>query len=102
LGEVCFLDPDTLAFKQVNAAAQRSLGLNPAQLKKMSLLELIAVPTPSEVKALVEALIARGEKETTLTAQLRTNDAIRSVQISLRLFAEEDPPLLMAAWRAAA
>jgi two-component system CheB/CheR fusion protein len=45
LGEVCFLDPDTLAFKQVNEAAQRGLGYSQAQLAKMSLLELIEAPT---------------------------------------------------------
>jgi PAS domain S-box-containing protein len=99
LGEVCFLDPDTLAFKQVNEAAQRGLGYSPSQLAKMDLLELIETPTADVVKARLEALIAGDEDEVALSARLRAQDAVRPVELSFRYFSKEVPPVVMATLR---
>jgi two-component system CheB/CheR fusion protein len=99
LGEVCFLDPDTLAFKQVNEAAQRGLGYSQSQLAKMDLLELIETPAPEVVKARLDALIAGDEDEVALSARLRAQDAVRPVELSFRYFSKEVPPVVMATLR---
>jgi two-component system, chemotaxis family, CheB/CheR fusion protein len=99
LGEICFLDPDTLAFKQVNEPAQRGLGYSQAQLTNMSLLELIEAPGTEVVKTRLEALLAGDEDEVVLPVRLRTQDATRPVALSFRYFSKEVPPVLMATVR---
>ncbi|WP_426000413.1 CheR family methyltransferase [Caulobacter sp. DWR1-3-2b1] len=99
LGEICFLTPDTLAFRQVNQAARRGLGYSQAQLTKMNLLELIEAPDRQDLKTRLETLVAGGEDEIVFSTSLRTQDASRAVQMAFRYFAKEVPPMLMATLR---
>jgi two-component system CheB/CheR fusion protein len=99
LGELCFLDPDTLAFKQVNEPAQRGLGYSQAQLANMTLLELIEAPGSEVLRARLDVLLAGDENEVVVPARLRTQEAIRPIALSFRYFSKEVPPVLMATFR---
>jgi len=96
LGEICFLTPDTLEFRQVNQAARRGLGYSQGQLTKMSLLELLQPPERTALKARLEALVSGSEDEIALSTSLRIQDASRPVEMKFRYFAKEVPPVLMA------
>jgi two-component system CheB/CheR fusion protein len=99
LGEICFVDPDTLALKQVNEPAQRGLGYSQAQLTNMNLLELIEAPGTEVVKTRLEALLVGDEDEIIMPVRLRTQDRVRPVTLSFRYFSKEIPPVLMATFR---
>jgi two-component system CheB/CheR fusion protein len=96
LGEICFLDPDTLAFKQVNEPAQRGLGYSQAQLANMNLLELVEGPGTDVLRARLEALFAGDEEQVVLPVGLRTQEGVRPTKLSFRYFSKEVPPVLMA------
>jgi two-component system CheB/CheR fusion protein len=99
LGEICFVDPDSLAFKQVNEPAQRGLGYSQAQLANMNLLELVEAPGTEVLRTRLEALLAGDEEEVVLPLRLRTQEGVRPITALFRYFSKEVPPVLMVTFR---
>ncbi|MGR4863941.1 CheR family methyltransferase [Caulobacter sp. LARHSG274] len=95
LGETYFVDPDTLAFKQANEIGLRELGCSQAQLAKMTLLDLITETKPEAIRAKLAPLIDGRTDEAVLAATLRSAEGERSVELRLRRFPQEVPPILM-------
>jgi two-component system CheB/CheR fusion protein len=99
LGEVYFLDPETLAFRQVNETGQRKLGYSQTQLGTMTLVELAEDVEAAKLSAQVAPLIDGQIDELVVSASLRGQDTARRVDLHLRYFADEVPPVMMATVR---
>jgi two-component system CheB/CheR fusion protein len=102
LGETYFVDPDTLAFRLVNEVGLRELGYGQAQLAKMTLLDLITDVEPEAIRAELAGLAGSRTDEVVLAARLRAADGERAVELRLRLFPREVPPVLMVTVRGGA
>ncbi|NKC31050.1 CheR family methyltransferase [Falsiroseomonas selenitidurans] len=95
-GGVCLLDPDTLRFTLVNAAAERMLGHAIGQLRRIPLTELLDDLPPAAFRALLAPLAASTRDTLRLEVRLRHADGgARTTSLWLQHLAEEQPPLLL-------
>jgi two-component system CheB/CheR fusion protein len=95
--EVYFLDPATLRFLLVNRGAERKLGHPFAQLRRMSLADLLPGVPPERLERLVEPLLAGDREEAVFEATMRSADGrTHPVEVCMQHFPDEDPPILVA------
>jgi two-component system CheB/CheR fusion protein len=97
LNEVYFLDPETLRFTLINRGAEQKLGHSIAQLRRVALPDLLVGVSPQAFKAMLAPLLEGKRAELVLEAVLRAPEGReRPIELCLQLFAEEDPPILIA------
>ncbi len=97
LNEVYFLDPDTLRFTLINHGVERSLGYRIAQLRTMTLADLMPGVSIARLRGLIQPLLDGQRDEIVFGTVLRARGGEeRPAQICLQFFKDEDPPLLLA------
>jgi two-component system CheB/CheR fusion protein len=96
LNEIYFLQPETLRFELTNEGGRKKLGYGAAQLKRMTLLDVMPGLAPEGAKALVAPLLAGAEKEIVFERIIRGKDREYPAEVCMQYLADEEPPILVA------
>jgi two-component system CheB/CheR fusion protein len=97
MNEVYFLDPETLRFKEVNAGAQRKLGMNAERLRRTTLMDFMPLVPEEDLRAFLTPLMDGRKQELVFETVLGTNvDDSYPAELCMQYLKHENPPIIVA------
>ncbi|GEO38597.1 chemotaxis protein CheR [Skermanella aerolata] len=97
MNEVYFLDPETLRFKEVNAGAQRKLGMNMDRIRETTLMDFMPLVPEEDLRAFLTPLMDGKKQEVVFETVLGVKaDYSYPAEICMQYLKHEDPPIIVA------
>lgn len=97
LNQVLVLDPATLQVRLANKGAEARLGYGQAQLRQLTLHDLLPQVPRAALDGIVAPLLAKERQEQVVEAEMQSRDGRRHpVEICLQHVDGEEPPILVA------
>lgn len=94
--EIFLFEPETLRFSLANEGTQKRLGYSDAQLKQMTLLDIMPELNAERVASLMEPLRNGATKEIVFETKIRAETTEYLAEICLQHLADEQPPVMAA------